>query len=265
MTGPDCDGRRRRSGVFGWRPAGRVRRRALGRAGREPVVSAIADELRSVRGPDRRRRVGLLRAFNRAGVLSAADVHVARRLGRLGASATRRCCWRSRWPSARRGSATCTSTSSRSAARPRSRPRTRSTWGAAVARARAVARRGRRQPAGRRPADDRGRAPRPPRRCGWSARGCTSTATGPRRSRSPRACGDAARRRRPTSTRRALRRRARAAVRRRGRRRPGAAPPPTAVRRRFAVVAGGPGTGKTTTVARIVALLGEQSPRRARR
>jgi exodeoxyribonuclease V alpha subunit len=32
----------------------------------------------------------------------------------------------------------------------------------------------------------------------------------------------------------------------------------TAVRRRFAVVAGGPGTGKTTTVARIVALLIEQ-------
>jgi exodeoxyribonuclease V alpha subunit len=33
----------------------------------------------------------------------------------------------------------------------------------------------------------------------------------------------------------------------------------TAVLRRFAVVAGGPGTGKTTTVARIVALLGEQA------
>jgi exodeoxyribonuclease V alpha subunit len=33
----------------------------------------------------------------------------------------------------------------------------------------------------------------------------------------------------------------------------------TAVRRRFAVVAGGPGTGKTTTVARIVALLFEQA------
>jgi exodeoxyribonuclease V alpha subunit len=34
-----------------------------------------------------------------------------------------------------------------------------------------------------------------------------------------------------------------------------------AVRRRFAVVAGGPGTGKTTTVARIVALLCEQAAR----
>ena len=31
------------------------------------------------------------------------------------------------------------------------------------------------------------------------------------------------------------------------------------MRRRFAVVAGGPGTGKTTTVARIVALLAEQA------
>jgi exodeoxyribonuclease V alpha subunit len=33
----------------------------------------------------------------------------------------------------------------------------------------------------------------------------------------------------------------------------------TAIRHRFAVVAGGPGTGKTTTVARIVALLAEQA------
>ena len=41
--------------------------------------------------------------------------------------------------------------------------------------------------------------------------------------------------------------------------------PPTAVLRRFAVVAGGPGTGKTTTVARIVALLTSRPPRPARR
>jgi exodeoxyribonuclease V alpha subunit len=38
-----------------------------------------------------------------------------------------------------------------------------------------------------------------------------------------------------------------------------------AVRRRFAVVAGGPGTGKTTTVARIVALLAEQAQARGER
>ena len=36
----------------------------------------------------------------------------------------------------------------------------------------------------------------------------------------------------------------------------------TALRRRFTVVAGGPGTGKTRTVAQIVALLREQDPRR---
>ena len=38
-----------------------------------------------------------------------------------------------------------------------------------------------------------------------------------------------------------------------------------AVRRRLAVIAGGPGTGKTTTVARITALLVEQAARPARR
>jgi exodeoxyribonuclease V alpha subunit len=39
----------------------------------------------------------------------------------------------------------------------------------------------------------------------------------------------------------------------------------TAVRRRLSVIAGGPGTGKTTTVARIVALLGEQAAGRGER
>ena len=38
-----------------------------------------------------------------------------------------------------------------------------------------------------------------------------------------------------------------------------------AVLQRLAVVAGGPGTGKTTTVARIVALLCEQAQRASRR
>ena len=42
------------------------------------------------------------------------------------------------------------------------------------------------------------------------------------------------------------------------------APPRRRVRQRFAVVAGGPGTGKTTTVARIVALLAEQARGRDR-
>jgi exodeoxyribonuclease V alpha subunit len=39
----------------------------------------------------------------------------------------------------------------------------------------------------------------------------------------------------------------------------------TAVRRRFCVISGGPGTGKTTTVVKILALLAEQSERRGRR
>ena len=39
----------------------------------------------------------------------------------------------------------------------------------------------------------------------------------------------------------------------------------TAVQRRLAVVAGGPGTGKTTTVARILALLDEQAAQAGRR
>ena len=57
-----------------------------------------------------------------------------------------------------------------------------------------------------------------------------------------------------------LGRRARAPVRAPTDARPQAAPrAEAAVRRRLAVVAGGPGTGKTTTVARIVALLVEQA------
>ena len=54
-------------------------------------------------------------------------------------------------------------------------------------------------------------------------------------------------------------RRPRAALPRRRRRAPARWPSAAAVRHRFAVVAGGPGTGKTTTVARIVALLAEQA------
>ena len=56
-----------------------------------------------------------------------------------------------------------------------------------------------------------------------------------------------------------LRRGARAAVRRADRHAASALAAASAVLRRFAVVAGGPGTGKTTTVARIVALLAEQA------
>jgi exodeoxyribonuclease V alpha subunit len=47
-------------------------------------VSAIIEELDPFEARIAAGASGLLRAFNRAGVLSAADVHVARRLGRLG-------------------------------------------------------------------------------------------------------------------------------------------------------------------------------------
>jgi exodeoxyribonuclease V alpha subunit len=47
-------------------------------------VSAVADELDPFEARIAAGASGLLREFNRAGVLSAADVHVARRLGRLG-------------------------------------------------------------------------------------------------------------------------------------------------------------------------------------
>ena len=95
-------------------------------------------------------------------------------------------------------------------------------------------------------------------RCAWSAPRCTSTATGARSARSPPTSRRSAPRRPRTSTRTCWRTASR-----------GSSPAtPTsasatagaaAVRHRFAVVAGGPGTGKTTTVARIVALLAEQA------
>ena len=47
-------------------------------------MSAVIDELDPFEARIAAGASGLLRAFNRAGVLSAADVHVARRLGQLG-------------------------------------------------------------------------------------------------------------------------------------------------------------------------------------
>ena len=95
-------------------------------------------------------------------------------------------------------------------------------------------------------------------RCDSTAACSTSTATGARSAASPPTCSTGRPARRPASTRRCstagldrlfgtdaddLQR---AAAR-------------AAVEHRFAVVAGGPGTGKTTTVARILALLAEQA------
>ena len=174
---------------------------------------------------------------------------------------TRRSCWPPRSPSARRGSATCTSTWRRSARPRRSTATSPSTcrrcrgrsreWVARVAASPLVA-----------VGED---APREPPAAARRHRRSTSTATGARSARSPPTCcalGGRAER----STRRVLAdgldRLFAARGRRDGQQRAAAAP---AVRRRFAVVAGGPGTGKTTTVARIVALLAEQAGARIRR
>ena len=114
------------------------------------------------------------------------------------ASATRRCCWPSRWPCARRGSATCSSTWRGSATRPRSTPTSRSTSARCPGRTpRAVGARG----AGSAlvAADEPTGAP-VAAAAARAARGCTWTATGPRRSRSRTALLAMARRRPRAST-----------------------------------------------------------------
>ncbi len=70
-------------GVFGWRPPAGLVGRAHRRAGRGDAVSAVREDLDPFDARLAQAASGLLRAFNEAGVLSAADVHVARRLGAL--------------------------------------------------------------------------------------------------------------------------------------------------------------------------------------
>ena len=80
---PLVDGRP--CGVFSWRAAGRARRRPLRPAGRSR--SAMSDLFEPIDATDARLALGatgLLGAFNAAGVLTSADVHVASALGRLG-------------------------------------------------------------------------------------------------------------------------------------------------------------------------------------
>ena len=192
------------------------------------------------------RAPGALRAFNEAGVLAAADVHVAVRLAGLAEEqddwVTLAAALAVRGP--RLGHvyvdlATVSETTvveTRGAGRP---------LRAAVAARRRVGRAGRRQPARRRPAAARRLAAVP---------GPLLARGAPDRRRPARLRRDAARstrRRWPTGSARLfgdgdeLQRRAADA----------------ALRLRLAVVAGGPGTGKTTTVARIAALLAEQPGR----
>ena len=242
-------------GVFAWKPPAALVVALSDALGRRPVIAA--DALRRPPGPCGARPPARVQRRGRA------------RAGRRprGATAgrrrpTRRWRWRSRSRSARRGSATSTSTS-RPCARPRpSSPRSRSTSPRC---------RGRTPRAGRPPwppprSSRRARTGRRTARCGCSARGSTSTATGARSAGSPPTC--ARWRRTPPGGvdaalladghRGALFAAAGPTAARR-------APPPRRCGERFAVVAGGPGTGKTTTVARIVALLAEQAPRPVRR
>ena len=207
---------------------------------RRSACSSVFNEARVLRGGRRRTSLG--------GCACSAD---ERR------SALR---WRSRWRCARRAWATCTSTWRRSrstAAADTDEPVDLSAlpWPEPAAWTRAAA-----QPA-RRVGDD----PASAAASGRDAR-CTSIATGARGAGRRATCCELRERRRRRRRRRGCSRdglgaavRARRAGRqRRGGRRRGA-------RAGFAVVAGGPGTGKTTTVARIVALLPSRPRAGARR
>ena len=71
-------------GVFGWRPPSGLVHGALTLAGGRCSVTTEQTEVDPFDARIALRAPGLLAVFNAAGVLSAADVHVALRLGRLG-------------------------------------------------------------------------------------------------------------------------------------------------------------------------------------
>ena len=194
---------------------------------------------------------GLLAAFNRAGILSAADVHVARRLGAIGGETDDAVLLAAALVvrSTRHGSvvldlATAEETTSPDVDDDAEAPVVDvpldwpDDWVARCAASPLVGSGG---------------------RCGWPARGSGSRGTGTRRSRSPPSCSSGRRRRRTTST---------SAVLAAGLSRlfPDAgdadqrAAAETCALSRVSVLAGGPGTGKTTTVSRLLALLREQHP-----
>ena len=193
---------------------------------------------------------GLLAAFGEAGVLApgrrarrAAARRAHRRDRRAGAA--RRRAHRARHP-ARLGRA-----------RPRRPPPTRSrrTSTRTIADAGRSSCPGPSRTAGSPRARRARSSPAPPaaRRCRWSAPRCGSTGTGGRRCRSPTTCCGAAPTGRPTSTRPRCRPTSTSC----------SPTPPHDQRQavalaalsRVGVIAGGPGTGKTTTVAQLIAVL----------
>ena len=245
---------RRRSVQLDAAGRGGERRSAMRSTGAAAGERALARPVRRpLRARGARSRCG---AFNAAGVLAAADVHVG---GAVSA----------RWPARRDADVPARARARGARAAPRSRPRRpghdrRDRRGrhraagrrrcAAVAASRGVAGGGGRL-AARRRATARGR-------CGSrAAELCVERmwAAERRLAERLRAQSVAGRRARPATRRR---RRSTACSRRRTSTSAFAAA--LAAERRLAVIAGGPGTGKTTTVARIVALLGEQA-RAARR
>ena len=230
---------------------------AAGRAGRGAVRPARRSHPRGGCGmtelfeptdaADRRLALGatgLLREFNDAGVLTAADVHVARQVGRLAGESDERVLLAAALAvrAVRHGSVCADLATRRARWLPSLAWPDHADWVAAVEQS---------------PLLDRGRAavgvraalPRPLLAPGGPA------LRRPRRAHRPPGAG----RRRDLARRRARPGLRRTDVRRAARRLP-ARPPPAGPR----VLTGGPGTGKTTTVAGLLALLAEQAQRAGR-
>ena len=250
MSGPGVVGADGRApGVFSWRPpAGLVVGFSDLLAG--GVMSAHSPELAL-------RATGLLAELNAAGVLSAADVHVARRLGALVEETDERVLLAAALTvrSTRAGSVVVDLATVADHGRPRRRRGRRRTsrcraGRAALAVGGRVGRRVRRQPHDVRPrgpaAAARGRGSGWPATTRRSSRSSTSCAAGRRR-----LPDDLDLDRLPAGLDRLFPRAADADQR---------LAAAVCALSRVSVLAGGPGTGKTTTVSRVLALLTEQHP-----
>ena len=252
-------------GVFAWQPAGDVRHRPVRRARPGRAVSAVAADhrvdLHDGRRSHRRRRPAARRSSD-ATVLDARRRPHRARPRPPGRRRRRRPCSLAAALAVRAvrlGHVYVDLATVADDRRPRRRGGRRRPRRAALARPGDLARRS--SPPARSPRS----APtaRPTDRCAWSAPASTSTATGATSGPSSPTCWPRAGGEPPAVDRDALAAGLRPALPAGARTTDGAdlqrLAAATAVERRFSVVAGGPGTGKTTTVARIVALLHEQA------